>query len=77
MRTMKEEYFTTLLEFIERYRGLTTALLNNPDHFGFCYTQLTDVEQERNGLYYYDRRPKFDPAVIHDITAAKAACEEK
>ena len=64
-------------EFIERYRGLTTALLNNPDHFGFCYTQLTDVEQERNGLYYYDRRPKFDPAVIHDITAAKAACEEE
>lgn len=64
-------------EFIERYRGLTTALLDNPDHFGFCYTQLTDVEQERNGLYYYDRRPKFDPAVIHDITAAKAACEDK
>ena len=64
-------------EFIERYRGLTTALLNNPEHLGFCYTQLTDVEQERNGLYYYDRRPKFDPAVIHDITAAKAACEDK
>ena len=27
---------------------------------GFCYTQITDVEQEKNGVYYYDRRPKFD-----------------
>ena len=29
---------------------------------GFCYTQITDVEQEKNGVYYYDRRPKFDTA---------------
>ena len=29
---------------------------------GFCYTQITDVEQEKNGVYYYDRRPKFDAA---------------
>ena len=64
-------------EFIERYRGLTNALLDNPHHMGFCYTQLTDVEQERNGLYYYDRRPKFDPAVIHAITSRKAAIEEE
>ena len=63
-------------EFIERYRGLTDALLDNPNHMGFCYTQLTDVEQERNGLYYYDRRPKFDPKVLHDITSRKAAIEE-
>ena len=34
---------------------------------GFCYTQLTDVEQEKNGLYYYDRRPKFDNARIKAI----------
>ena len=64
-------------EFIARYKGLTDALLDNPNHMGFCYTQLTDVEQERNGLYYYDRRPKFDPAVIHAITARKAAIEEE
>lgn len=63
-------------EFIERYRGLTDALLDNPNHIGFCYTQLTDVEQERNGLYYYDRRPKFDPNVICAITSRKAAIEE-
>ncbi len=64
-------------EFIERYRGLTDALLDNPRHMGFCYTQLTDVEQERNGLYYYDRRPKFDPAVIREITSRKAAIEKE
>ena len=63
-------------EFIARYKGLTDALLDNPQHLGFCYTQLTDVEQERNGLYYYDRRPKFDPAVIHAITSRKAAIED-
>ncbi len=63
-------------EFLSRYRGLTQTLLRNPDHFGFCYTQLTDVEQEQNGLYTYDRKAKFDPAVIRAINAQKAAIEE-
>ena len=63
-------------EFLERYAGLTNTLLDNPDHFGFCYTQLTDVEQEQNGLYTYDRKPKFPPEVIRAINARKAACEE-
>lgn len=63
-------------EFITRYDGLTTILLNNPDHMGFCYTQLTDVEQEQNGLYTYQRVPKFPPEVIHSINSKKAAIEE-
>lgn len=63
-------------EFIARYRALTTALLMNPEHMGFCYTQLTDVEQEQNGLYTYDRRAKFDPAVIRDINTQQAAVEK-
>ena len=67
----------TAEEFIARYEGLTTALLDNPDHFAFCYTQLTDVEQEQNGLYTYDRKPKFDPAIIRAINARKAAIEEE
>ena len=37
-------------EFLSRYKGLTEALLSNPKMFGFCYTQLTDVEQEQNGI---------------------------
>lgn len=64
-------------EFIARYDGLTTALLDNPDHFGFCYTQLTDVEQEQNGLYTYQRKAKFDPAIIRAINTKKAAIEEE
>ena len=61
--------------FIERYRGLTGALLSNPNMFGFCYTQLYDVEQETNGLYTYSREPKFDMAVFHAINTQPAACE--
>ncbi len=66
----------TLEEFYARYDGLCSALLDNPDIFGFCYTQLTDVEQEHNGLYYYDRRPKFDLKRLHDSTAREAAYEK-
>ncbi len=63
-------------EFLERLKGLTDALLDNRCMLGLCYTQLTDVEQEQNGLYTYDRKPKFDPTVIHAIFARKAAIEE-
>ena len=63
-------------EFIRRYEGLTSALLRNPRICAFCYTQLTDVEQEVNGLYTYDRQAKFDPAVIREINRQKAAIEK-
>ncbi|MEK4473178.1 sugar-binding domain-containing protein [Paenibacillus sp. FSL R7-0048] len=62
--------------FIERYEGLTNVLLDHPLMFGFCYTQLYDVEQEVNGLYTYDRQPKFDPERIRGINARKAAIED-
>lgn len=54
-------------EFIARYKGLTETLLSNPYMMGFCYTQLYDVEQEVNGLYTYERKPKFAPDVIETI----------
>jgi hypothetical protein len=66
----------TLDEFYARYQGLVDAQLDNPNLFGFCYTQLTDVEQEHNGLYYYDRRPKFDVNRLHAITSRAAAYEQ-
>ncbi len=62
-------------EFIARYKGLAEVLLNHPKMCGFCYTQLTDVEQEVNGLYTYDRRPKFDPEIIRAINTQVAAIE--
>ena len=67
----------TAEEFVARYRGLTEAMLFNPSVCAFCYTQLTDVEQELNGLYTYGREPKFDPAVIRAINAQRAAIEEE
>lgn len=66
----------TETEFIDRYDRLTTALLDNPNMMGFCYTQLTDVEQECNGIYYYDRTPKFDVSIFHRINTKKAAIED-
>ena len=35
---------------------------------GFCYTQLTDVQQEQNGLLDFERVPKVDPDLIRPIT---------
>lgn len=43
------------------------ALKSCPKVTGFCYTQITDVEQEKNGIYRYDRTPKFDTARIKAI----------
>ena len=63
-------------EFFARYKGLTEALLNNPEIFGFCYTQLYDVEQEVNGLHTYGRAQKFDISLIQKINQQKAAIED-
>ena len=65
-----------LEDFQYRFKGLTDALLDNDRMFGFCYTQLTDVEQEQNGLYTYDRRCKFDPEWVRSVVARKAAIED-
>ena len=62
-------------EFLDRYRSLTETLLANEKVFGFCYTQLYDVEQELNGLMTYDRRFKFPPEIIKEINIKKAAIE--
>lgn len=63
-------------EFLSRLKGLTDVLLDNKNMFGFCYTQLTDVEQEQNGLYTYDREAKFPSEIIRPIFARKAAIED-
>ncbi len=63
-----------------RIAGLTKALLDDPKMCAFCYTQLTDVEQEQNGLYTYDRKPKFSEGVykvIQEGFSAPAAIEKK
>lgn len=66
----------TLDEFYMRFAGLVDAQLDNPNFFGYCYTQLTDIEQEKNGVFYYDRSPKFDAAKLHAIQTRTAAYEK-
>ena len=51
---------TTLEEFYSRLEGLVRGLDGLGHMSGWCYTQLTDVEQEQNGIYNYDRTEKFD-----------------
>ncbi len=63
-------------EFIDLYCKLTKALLDSPRMFGFCYTQLTDVEQEQNGIYYYNREKKCDLTRMREVTMSKAKIEE-
>ncbi|GAI38355.1 unnamed protein product, partial [marine sediment metagenome] len=50
----------TLDEFYKRLEDLTDVVLSMKHICGFCYTQLTDIEQEQNGIYNYDRTEKFD-----------------
>lgn len=54
-------------EFIENYQRLMDAVFGSESLWGFCYTQITDVEQEINGLLTYERKPKCDLAAIRKI----------
>ena len=57
----------TLDAFYTRLEGLTDVILSRDHICGYCYTQLTDVEQEQNGIYYFDRSEKFDMKRIAQI----------
>jgi beta-galactosidase/beta-glucuronidase len=50
-----------------RLRGLYQAIARIRPFAGVCYTQLTDVEQEVNGLMTFDRKPKFDVKEVKAI----------
>lgn len=61
----------------DRIKALTDILLDHPHIAGYTYTQLTDVEQEVNGIYTYDRKPKFDIKRIKEIFSGPAAIEKR
>ncbi len=54
-------------EFIERFTRLTRAIYNIPYICGYCYTQLTDVQQEVNGLMDDERNCKINFNIIRNI----------
>ncbi|HEX6444240.1 MAG TPA: glycoside hydrolase family 2 TIM barrel-domain containing protein [Streptosporangiales bacterium] len=62
-------------EFQQRFAGLTSVLLDDPGMFGYCYTQLTDVYQEQNGIYRFDRSEKLDVSRIRAAQLRPAAIE--
>ena len=61
--------------FYERFERLLTELLNNRGMFGYCYTQLTDIPPEMNGIFTFDRTSKFDLARLKAIQTKIAAIE--
>lgn len=54
-------------EFLEVYGRILKDIADSEILFGFCYTQLCDVEQEVNGLLTYDRKYKVAPEKIKAI----------
>jgi len=59
--------FHTSKELLTKYAGLMEGMAALTFVTGFCYTQLTDIEQELNGLLTFDRHPKVDPAALAAI----------
>ncbi len=60
-------------DFVARYAAFHKTLYGNPRICAACYTQLYDVQQECNGLYYYDRGLKFTPQTVAKIKAIMQA----
>ncbi len=54
-------------ELLNKYRDLMRGIAALRFVAGYCYTQLTDIEQEINGLLTYDRKPKVSPEKISEI----------
>ncbi|ASK64394.1 glycoside hydrolase family 2 [Virgibacillus phasianinus] len=54
-------------EFLNRYRNITDAIKAIPYISGYVYTQITDVQQEVNGLLKEDRTPKIAMEKIKEI----------
>ncbi|MBW3624389.1 MAG: hypothetical protein KY468_13360 [Armatimonadetes bacterium] len=66
-------------DLLQRFKAVCDVLLDNPYMFGYCYTQytqLTDIFPEENGIYDFDRNPKFDIDRIREIQQRPAAIEE-
>ncbi|GLQ58008.1 glycoside hydrolase family 2 protein [Devosia nitrariae] len=60
-------------EFEARLRDIFGTIAESPFLAGYCYTQLTDTEQETNGLLTASREPKLPVEVIREIITLPAA----
>ncbi|MBQ7182913.1 MAG: glycoside hydrolase family 2 [Clostridia bacterium] len=57
--------------FLKRFEAITLAFKRMPWFCGYCYTQLTDVFQEVNGLMTMEREPKADIERIRAVNLAR------
>jgi hypothetical protein len=60
-------------DFIRRFDAITTAIKQINNIAGFCYTQVTDVQQEINGLMDIDRNFKIEPEILREINERKVS----
>lgn len=60
--------------FIRRFDAVTTAVKELAYVCGYCYTQVSDVQQEINGLLDEDRNFKVDPDIIREINERRVKC---
>ena len=58
---------TDYQDMLGRLQRLVNVILAEDEICGYCYTQLTDVEQEVNGLLTYDRQVKVEPEKLRAI----------
>lgn len=59
--------FTNEDDIYECLEKLVDAIQTSGNITGFCYTQLTDIEQEKNGIYNYNREPKLNVERVKSI----------
>ena len=58
-------------DYIKRFDAITTAIKKIDAFCGFCYTQVTDVQQEINGIMDMDRNFKVEPEILKEINTRK------
>lgn len=58
-------------DFVERFDNVHQAIQDLEYISGFCYTQLTDVQQELNGLLTINREPKVDLKEVHRVNTRR------
>jgi hypothetical protein len=64
-------------EYIKRFDSITNAIKKIDFICGYCYTQVTDVQQEINGIMDIKRRFKVDPAILKEINECKIGVRYK
>ena len=62
---------TSKEEYIKRFDAITTAVKKVGAICGYCYTQVTDIQQEINGIMDIERNFKVSPDILKEINTRK------